>query len=193
MRFMYETVAETAGHISFDSVDPFYDSLPWFRLIGRYVSNLNIKVDHDLSLLSSRPLYLSFYFNFSPGTRSIFSPFGLVTFYPPPPPPCCCSIFPFSTFVAFSRNFFFSRALLHSVSSSRLHWSLFSLPIAFFPCDLPSLYVFASKSSSSVILVLFFFQLLFFLHVSLIDCQNEIHKLPSVLYNQQLALEATAR
>ena len=37
MRFMYETVAETAGHISFDSVDPFYDSLPWFRLIGRYV------------------------------------------------------------------------------------------------------------------------------------------------------------
>ena len=85
MRFMYETVAETAGHISFDSVDPFYDSLPWFRLIGRYVSTLNIKVDHDLSLLSSRPLYLSFYFNFSPGTRSIFSPFGLVTFYPPPP------------------------------------------------------------------------------------------------------------
>ena len=84
MRFMYETVAETAGHISFDSVDPFYDSLPWFRLIGRYVSNLNIKVDHDLSLLSSRPLYLSFYFNFSPGTRSIFSPFDLVTFYPPP-------------------------------------------------------------------------------------------------------------
>ena len=49
MRFMYETVAETAGHISFDSVDPFYDSLPWFRLIGRYVSTL--KVDHDLSLL----------------------------------------------------------------------------------------------------------------------------------------------
>ena len=37
MRFMYETVAETAGHISFDSIDPFYDSLPWFRLIGRYV------------------------------------------------------------------------------------------------------------------------------------------------------------
>ena len=49
MRFMYETLAETAGHISFDSVDPFYDSLPWFRLIGRYVSTL--KVDHDLSLL----------------------------------------------------------------------------------------------------------------------------------------------
>lgn len=47
MRFMYETVAETAGHISFDSVDPFYDSLPWFRLIGRYVSTLNIKGDHD--------------------------------------------------------------------------------------------------------------------------------------------------
>ena len=99
MRFMYETVAETAGHISFDSVDPFYDSLPWFRLIGRYVSTLNIKVDHDLSLLSSRPLYLSFYFNFSPGTRSIFSPFGLVTFYPPPllllhfPILCICCIF----------------------------------------------------------------------------------------------------
>lgn len=87
MRFMYETVAETAGHISFDSVDPFYDSLPWFRLIGRYVSTLNIKVDHDLSLLSPRPLYLSFYFNFLSGTRSIFSPFGLVTFYLPLPLP----------------------------------------------------------------------------------------------------------
>lgn len=84
---MYETVAETAGHISFDSVDPFYDSLPWFRLIGRYVSTLNIKVDHDLSLLSPRPLYLSFCFNFSPGTRSFSSPFGLVTFTLPPPPP----------------------------------------------------------------------------------------------------------
>lgn len=68
MRFMYETVAETAGHISFDSVDPFYDSLPWFRLIGRYVSTLNIKVAHDLSLLSPRPWNLLFYFNFSPGT-----------------------------------------------------------------------------------------------------------------------------
>ena len=98
MRFMYETVAETAGHISFDSVDPFYDSLPWFRLIGRYVSTLNIKVDHDLSLLSPRPLYLSFYFNFLSGTRSIFSPFGLVTFHPPPPP-CSCSTFPFSAFL----------------------------------------------------------------------------------------------
>lgn len=128
MRFMYETVAETAGHISFDSVDPFYDSLPWFRLIGRYVSALNIKVDHDLSLLSPRPLYLSFYFNFLSGTRSIFSPFGLVTFYPPPPP-CSCSTFPFSAFVAFFRNFFFRRVLPHSVSSSRLHWSLLSLPL----------------------------------------------------------------
>ena len=128
MRFMYETVAETAGHISFDSVDPFYDSLPWFRLIGRYVSTLNIKVDHDLSLLSPRPLYLSFYFNFLSGTRSIFSPFGLVTFYPPPPP-CSCSTFPFSAFVAFFRNFFFRRVLPHSVSSSRLHWSLLSLPL----------------------------------------------------------------
>ena len=153
---MYETVAETAGHISFDSVDPFYDSLPWFRLIGRYVSTLNIKVDHDLSLLSSRPLYLSFYFNFSPGTRSIFSPFGLVTFHPPPPPPpppCSCSTLPFSAFVAFLRNFFFPRVLPHSVSSSLLHWSLLSLPIAFFPYDLHRLCVFASKSSSSVILV----------------------------------------
>ena len=82
---MYETVAETAGHISFESVDPFYDSLPWFRLIGRYVSTLNIKVDHDLSLFFPRPLYLLFYFNFSPGTRSIFSPCGLFTFYPAPP------------------------------------------------------------------------------------------------------------
>lgn len=155
MRFMYETVAETAGHISFDSVDPFYDSLPWFRLIGRYVSTLNIKFDHDLSLLSPRPLYLSFYFNFLSGTRSIFSPFGLVTFYPPPPPPpppCSCT-FPFSAFVAFLRNFFFPRVLPHSVSSSRLHWSLLSLPIAFFPYDLHRLCVFASKSSSSVILV----------------------------------------
>lgn len=152
MRFMYETVAETAGHISFDSVDPFYDSLPWFRLIGRYVSTLNIKVDHDLSLLSSRPLYLSFYFNFLSGTRSIFSPIGLVTFYPPPPP-CSCSTLPFSAFVAFLRNFFFPRVLPHSVSSSLLHWSLLSLPIAFFPYDLHRLCVFASKSSSSVILV----------------------------------------
>lgn len=119
MRFMYETVAETAGHISFDSVDPFYDSLPWFRLIGRYVSILNIKVAHHLSLLSPRPLNLSYYFNFSPGARNIFSPFGLVAFNPHPP--CCCSIFPFSTFVAFSRYFFFSRVLPHSVSSSCLH------------------------------------------------------------------------
>lgn len=136
MRFMYETVAETAGHISFDSVDPFYDSLPWFRLIGRYVSTLSITFDHDLSLLFPRPLYLLFYFNFSSGTRSIFLPFGLVTFYPPP---CSCSIFPFSAFVAFSRNVFFSRALPHFDSSSRLHWSLLSLPIAFFPCYLHSL------------------------------------------------------
>ena len=89
MRFMYETVAETAGHISFDSVDPFYDSLPWFRLIGRYVSTLNIKVDHDLSLLSSRPLYLSFYFNFSPGTRSHPPPLLLLHF----PILCICCIF----------------------------------------------------------------------------------------------------
>lgn len=77
MRFMYETVAETAGHISFDSVDPFYDSLPWFRLIGRYVSTLNIEADHDLSLFFPRPLYLLFYFNFSPGT-----PFSIFHFLP---------------------------------------------------------------------------------------------------------------
>ena len=36
MRFLYDTAAETNSKISFDSVDPFYDSLPWFRLIGRY-------------------------------------------------------------------------------------------------------------------------------------------------------------
>lgn len=43
MRFMYETAAESTSKISFDGVDPFYDSLPWFRLIGRsfvYLSNL---------------------------------------------------------------------------------------------------------------------------------------------------------
>lgn len=70
------------------------------------MSTLNIKLDHDLSLLSPRPLYVSFYFNFSPGTRSIFSPFCLVIFYPPPLP-CSCSTFPFSAFFAYFRNFFF--------------------------------------------------------------------------------------
>lgn len=43
MRFLYDTAAETNSKISFDSADPFYDSLPWFRLIGRsfvYLSNL---------------------------------------------------------------------------------------------------------------------------------------------------------
>ncbi|XP_078380660.1 kinesin-like protein unc-104 isoform X2 [Oculina patagonica] len=43
MRFMYDTAAESNNKISFDSVDPFYDALPWFRLIGRsfvYLSNL---------------------------------------------------------------------------------------------------------------------------------------------------------
>ena len=122
MRFMYETVAETAGHISFDSVDPFYDSLPWFRLIGRYVSTLNIKVDHHLSLLfltlctcCSILISRLAHFPFSP-------PFVLLHLTPPPPPPLCsCSTFPFSAFVSFSRNFFFSRALPCSVSSSRLH------------------------------------------------------------------------
>ena len=39
MRFMYDTAAESTSNISFDSVDPFYDSLPWFRLIGRYVQS----------------------------------------------------------------------------------------------------------------------------------------------------------
>ena len=118
MRFMYETVAETAGHISFDSVDPFYDSLPWFRLIGRYVSTL--KVDHDLSLLflalctcCSILISRLAHFPFS-------HPFVLLHLTPPPPP-CSISTFPFSAFVSFSRNFFFSRALPYSVSSSRLH------------------------------------------------------------------------
>lgn len=39
MRFLYDTAAETNSKISFDSADPFYDSLPWFRLIGRYFSS----------------------------------------------------------------------------------------------------------------------------------------------------------
>ena len=87
-------------------------------------------------------------------------PLVLLHFTPPPPlppPPCSFSTFPFSAFVAFFRNFFFRRVLPHSVSSSRLHWSLLSLPIAFFPYDLHRLCVFASKSSSSVILVQFSF------------------------------------
>ena len=154
MRFMYETVAETAGHISFDSIDPFYDSLPWFRLIGRYVlwmlkliitclwfflalcTCCSISISRQAYVPFSRPLVLLHF-----------------TSPPPLPSPCCYSTFPFSEFVAFSRYFFFSRALPHSVSSSRLHWSLFSLPIAFFPCNLHSLWAFASKSWSSVILV----------------------------------------
>ena len=49
--------------------------------------------------------------------------------FTPPPPPCSCSTFPFSAFVAFLRNFVFRRVLPHSVSSSRLHWSLLSLPL----------------------------------------------------------------
>lgn len=65
--------------------------------------------------------------------------------FTPPPPPCSCSTFPFSAFVAFLRNFVFRRVLPHSVSSSRLHWSLLSLPIAFFPYDLHRVCVFASK------------------------------------------------
>ena len=100
MRFMYETVAETAGHISFDSVDPFYDSLPWFRLIGRYVSTL--KVDHDLSLLflalcTCCSILISRLANFP------FShPFVLLNLTPPPPSllllhfPILCICFIFS-------------------------------------------------------------------------------------------------
>ena len=133
--------------------------------------------------------------------RVLFSRPLVLLHFTPPPPPCSCSTFPFSAFVAFFRNFFFRRVLPHSVSSSRLHWSLLSLPIAFFPYDLHRLCVFASKSSSSVILVQFSFFFLiavvitffFFLRLSLIDYQNEIHKLLSVLFNQQLALEATTR
>lgn len=100
MRFMYETVAETAGHISFDSVDPFYDSLPWFRLIGRYVSTL--KVDHDLSLLflalctcCSILISRLAHFPFS-------HPFVLLNLTPPPPSllllhfPILCICFIFS-------------------------------------------------------------------------------------------------
>lgn len=79
---------------------------------------------------------------------------------PPPPPPCSCSTFPFSAFVAFFRNFFFRRVLPHSVSSSRLHWSLLSLPIAFFPYDLHRLCVFASKLQ--VLLLWFSFRSFFF-------------------------------
>ena len=174
MRFMYETVAETAGHISFDSVDPFYDSLPWFRLIGRYVSTLNIEADHDLSLFFPHPFVLCCSISISRQAHVPFSPpLVLLHFIPPP---LLFLHFPILyTFVAFSRNFSFSRALPHSVSSSCLHWSLFSLLIAFFPCDLHRLCVFASTSSSSVILVLFFFSIFFFfLRVSLIDNQNEI-------------------
>ncbi|XP_068687799.1 kinesin-like protein unc-104 isoform X4 [Montipora foliosa] len=43
MRLMYDTAADSSSILSHDFVDPFYDSLPWFRLIGRsfvYLSNL---------------------------------------------------------------------------------------------------------------------------------------------------------
>ena len=36
---MYDTAAESNTNISFDAVDPFYDALPWFRLIGRYAGS----------------------------------------------------------------------------------------------------------------------------------------------------------
>ena len=45
MRFMYDTAAESNAKISFDSVDPFYDALPWFRLIGRYASFFALATD----------------------------------------------------------------------------------------------------------------------------------------------------
>lgn len=51
MRFMYDTAAESNTKISFDTVDPFYDALPWFRLIGRYVSFLTLGADQANSLL----------------------------------------------------------------------------------------------------------------------------------------------
>ena len=158
MRFMYETVAETAGHISFDSVDPFYDSLPWFRLIGRYVSTLNIKVDHDLSLLSPRPLYLSFYFNFLSGIRSIFSPFGLVTFYPPPPSPSPSPSLLFLHFPILCICCIFSQFLLPPCLAALRFIQPFAL-VAPFPahCILPLRFApfvrFCFKTSSSVILV----------------------------------------
>ena len=40
MRLMYDTAADSSSILSHDFVDPFYDSLPWFRLIGRYISHL---------------------------------------------------------------------------------------------------------------------------------------------------------
>lgn len=95
MRFMYETVAETAGHISFDSVDPFYDSLPWFRLIGRYVSTLIILklimtcLCFLLALCTCRSTSIS-------RQAHVLFPRPLVLLHlppPPPPTPCCCSIF----------------------------------------------------------------------------------------------------
>ena len=45
MRFMYDTAAESNTKISFDAVDPFYDALPWFRLIGRYASFFTLATD----------------------------------------------------------------------------------------------------------------------------------------------------
>lgn len=48
---MYDTAAESNTKISFDTVDPFYDALPWFRLIGRYVSFLTLGADQANSLL----------------------------------------------------------------------------------------------------------------------------------------------
>ncbi len=47
MRFMYDTAAESNAKISFDSVDPFYDALPWFRLIGRYARFFALATDLD--------------------------------------------------------------------------------------------------------------------------------------------------
>lgn len=55
MRFMYDTAAESTSNISFDSVDPFYDSLPWFRLIGRYVRQSNF-LSRTASVIGHLPL-----------------------------------------------------------------------------------------------------------------------------------------
>lgn len=52
---MYDTAAESTSNISFDSVDPFYDSLPWFRLIGRYVRQSNF-LSQTASVIGHLPL-----------------------------------------------------------------------------------------------------------------------------------------
>ena len=61
---MYDTAAESNTKISFDTVDPFYDVLPWFRLIGRYASLFTQAICTNqansllhLSLLTTGKLY----------------------------------------------------------------------------------------------------------------------------------------